>query len=115
MKDYIIEPTDYTVTLRATHLKNRYPIAYASIKVVTEDNKRIGKLVGLIRLKEFKNLGICEELIKKRIEICKTLGCDLVYTAIYYKRTGIIKCYKSLGFKEIESITPEYVRLIREI
>ena len=112
---YKIEPTNYTITLRATHIKERYPIAFASIEVIEEDKTKIGKLVGMLRRDEFKNNGICKDLILKRIEICKSIGCDIVYSAVYYKRKGLIKLYKSLGFREIEPITNEYVRLVKKL
>ena len=112
-KIYRIEPTNYTITLRATHTKERFPIAYASIKIV--NNGKVGKLVGMIRRDEYKGLGICRDLVIKRIEICKEMGCKTVYTAVYYKRKGLIKLYYELGFKEIKSITPEYIRLEKEL
>jgi len=114
-KKYKIEPTNYSITLRATHKEERYPIAYASIVIEEKDNKKIGKLVGMLRKDEFKNYGICKDLILKRIDLCKELNCNQVYTAVYYKRKGLIKLYKSLGFKEIKPLTEEYVRLILDI
>jgi GNAT superfamily N-acetyltransferase len=65
----------------------------------------------MIRRHEYKGLGICRDLVNRRIAICKEIGCDKIYTAVYHKRKGLIKLYRELGFKEIEAITPEYIRL----
>jgi len=112
---YKVEPTNYTITLRATHTKERYPIAYASIAIEELDGKKVGKLGGMIRRNEFKGHGICFDLVTRRINICKSLGCSQVYSAVYYKREGLIKIYESLGFREIEPLTKEYRRFIKEI
>ena len=107
---YKIEPTEYTITLRATHIKERFPIAYGSIAIEESNEEKIGKLGGLIRYPEFKGIGICKDLIERRIEICESLGCTKVYSAVYYKRKGLIKAYENLGFKEIEPLSDEYRR-----
>jgi len=107
---YKIESTNYTLTLRATHIKDRFPIAYASIEIEDKDGLKIGKLVGMIRRQEFKGMGICKDLLIERLKLCRILGCDKAYSAVYYKRTGLIKLYKELGFEEIEPLSSEYVR-----
>jgi hypothetical protein len=115
MQVYKIEPVHYTITLRATHIKERYPLAFASIEIEETNGEKVGKLVGMIRRQEFKKQGICKDLILERIKICQALHCDKVYTAVYYKRKGLIKIYKQLGFRELEPITPEYVRLEKDL
>jgi hypothetical protein len=114
-KVYKIEPVNYSITLRASHLDDRFPIAFASIEVENIDGERIGKLVGMLRRQEFERQGICKDLIMQRIMICESLGCDKVYTAVYHKRKGLIKIYKEFGFVEIDPITPEYVRLEKRL
>lgn len=111
---YKIEPTNYTLTLRATHTDERFPLAYASIIIEEENGYKIGRLVGLIRHPEFKGQGICRDLFLERIRICEEMGCDKVYSAVYHKRDGIIGLFEELGFEEIEPLTPEYRRFVLE-
>jgi len=113
--EYKIEPVDYTVTLRATDIKERIPMAFASLDIVVEDGKKIGKLVGLMRHPDFSGVGICLDLIKEIIKIAKVRGCDYAYIAIYHKRLGIIKQYQKLKFIELPAITPEFRIFIKEL
>lgn len=116
MKDkYKIEPINYTITLRATHSEERFPIAYAGIKIEEENNMKVGKLVGLLRHPDFGDEGICNDLFLKRVEICKALNCDMIYSAVYHKRKGIIRMYLDYGFKEIEQITDKYRRFVLDL
>ena len=92
--DYIITTAEYTILFIARHKKERYPIAYAGLNIIYEEGKQIGKLGGIIRRHEFKKKGIVRELVNKRLDVCKMLGCDKAYVAVYYKRKGLIKLYE---------------------
>ena len=105
---YKISPTNYAVTLRVTHIKERFPLGYGSIIIEEQNGEKVGKLCGLIRYPEFKGLGICRDLIERRIDMCKTLDCTKVYSSVYYKRKGLIKIYEGLGFDEKEPVSKEY-------
>ncbi len=111
---YTIGPTNYTFTLRATS-EDRFPMAYASVQIDKEGEERVGKLVGLIRHPEFKGEGVCRELVLKRIKLCEAFDCTKVYVAVYKKRTGLIRLYEKLGFKEIKAMSPEYRRFIKNL
>lgn len=114
-KPYKIEFLQSNYTLRVSDVKERFPIAFASISVEDMDNRKTAKLHGLLRHPDFKGLGICFDLLCERLTIAKSLGCRQAYTAVYYKHKGLIKMYKSIGFKKIESLSPEYVRMILDL
>jgi len=61
-----------------------------------------------MRRDEFKGMGPCNDLLRRRITICKALQCDRVYSAVYHKRKGLIKLYLAHGFKEIPALSDEY-------
>lgn len=103
---YKIEPTNYAITFRATHTEERFPIGFTSVEIVDG----VGRIEGIIRFPDFKGHGICKSLAERAIHFCKNIDCETVYIAIYHKREGLIKLYQSLGFKEINSLTPEYRR-----
>ena len=106
------ELLDQRIKDKFTDIDERFPVAYASIIVDEEDGKKIGKLVGMLRRDEYSGMGICKDMVLKRIDICKAIGCSEIYTAVYHKREGLIRLYKELGFKEIEPITPKYRRFV---
>ena len=112
---FVIELTHHFLTLRISHPVERYPVAYAGIRIEMMDGVRTGVLCGMMRYPEFKGEGICRMLVEKRIDICKELNCGFVYSAVYNKRKGLIKLYKSLGFEEIDSLSPEYSRFMKKV
>jgi len=114
-KPYKIHSTDYNLTFRATHQEERFPIAYASIKLEEQNGHLIGHLVGLLRHPDYNFEGLCRDLIKRRIEICKHLGCKEIHTRVYPGRLGIVEIYKSLDFKEIEPTSYGYRRFILHV
>jgi len=109
-KKFKIIPTQYNIILHAVN-SDGIPMAYASILIKDKKDERVGHLMGLLRHPEFKGLGICESLIKERIKLCETLGCSRIVTGVYKKRFNLINLYKSLGFKEIKSDSPNHIKL----
>jgi len=108
---YKLEPTNYAITFRATHTEERFPIGFTSVEI----SDGVGKIEGVMRFPDFRGLGICKALAKRAIRFCRDMNCKKAYIAIYHKRKGLIALYRSLGFEEIEPITPEYVRLEKKL
>lgn len=114
-KIYRIEPVNYTITLRATHKEERFPIAYAAIEIEEEDGIKIGNLRGLLRMSEFKGHGICKDILEKRIEICKALSCDEIRVRVYPERKNLIDFYINYGFQEMEPTSYGYRRFVLHV
>jgi len=69
----------------------------------------------MLRRDEFKGMGLCNDLLRRRITICKVLQCDKAYSAAYQKRKGLIKLYLAHGFKEIPALSDEYMRFEKKL
>ena len=114
-KDFKIEYPANLITVRCSHPTDRFPIAFASVKVDVVDGVMVGILCGMLRHPEYAGLVICKALVDKRIELCIAMGCDELYSSVYYKRTGLIKLYESYGFLHKAPLSKEYVRLVKEL
>ena len=68
-----------------------------------------------MRRDEFKGMGLCNDLLRRRIAICKTLQCTKAYSAVYHKRKDLIKLYLAHGFKEIPALSDEYRRFEKKL
>lgn len=112
---YNISLTNYHLTLQAVN-EDLTPMGYLSILLERDEyNNVIGKLMGLIRHPEFKDLEVCRSLTEKAIDVCKSLDVDKIYIGIYKKRKGYIKLLKFLGFEEIECDSKNHRRFVKKV
>ena len=117
--DIMQQPSNRT-TFRATHISQRFPVGFLSVHIQSvnaycEYGSLEAIFTDVMRHPDFKGKGICKALAEKGIEyaLSEPNDCDRLYIAIYYKREGLIKLFRSLGFKEIEKMTDEYLRFER--
>ena len=73
-----INLASYNLTFQAINDK-RIPMGLISINFSSENGRRIGKLMSLIRHPEYKGYGICRDLIQKATETCFYFGCERIY------------------------------------
>ena len=123
---FTVEYPNNFITLRVSHPVERFPVAFASLDVKTVDadwigiddfsgQVKIGVLCGLLRHPDFRGFGICKLLLDERISLAEGLGCSHVYTAVYYKREGLINFYMGYGFEMLDPLSKEYVRLVMRL